>query len=204
MAAVLIDNYDSFTHILRQLIEKAAGSNIHIVKNDRIDHALLEKAELIILSPGPGKPQEAGELMQVIEKYHLLKPILGICLGHQALGMFFGAELIQQDQVTHGIGSILSISREVNSPLSKLDEPVCAGRYHSWILKKESFPESLAITAEDEKGQIMAFQHRELPIVGLQFHPESYLSNQGTRIISNFFQGVMAPINGANEGHLLQ
>ena len=204
MAAVLIDNYDSFTHILRQLIERASGSDIHILKNDRIDHGLLEKAELIILSPGPGRPQDAGEMMQVIEKYHLLKPMLGICLGHQALGIFFGAELIQQNQITHGIASILSISREVNTPLSKLDEPVCVGRYHSWLLKKESFPESLAITAEDEEGQVMAFQHRKLPIVGLQFHPESYMTDQGAGIISSFFQGVRAPKNGAKYDKLLR
>jgi anthranilate synthase component 2 len=185
MKLLVFDNYDSFTFNLVQLVENITGLPVAVYRNDQISLEQIEAYDKIILSPGPGLPEEAGLLLPLIRKYAPTKSILGVCLGHQAIGEVFGGKLINLKQVFHGVATPISVIREV--PLFKGMEAVFpVGRYHSWVVSRESFPEELEVTAEDEQGYIMALQHRSYDVTGVQFHPESVLTPQGEQILRNW------------------
>jgi glutamine amidotransferase of anthranilate synthase or aminodeoxychorismate synthase len=184
MKTVIIDNYDSFTYNLSHLV-KELGADVTVLRNDRFKLADLAQFDKIILSPGPGIPSEAGLLLDVILKYSSSKPMLGVCLGHQAIGEAFGGTLTNLSDVFHGVATPCRISK--SDPIFKgLPDEITVGRYHSWVVDKAGFPSSLEITALSDEGQIMALRHRDLPVHGIQFHPESVLTPQGRTIIQNF------------------
>jgi anthranilate synthase component 2 len=185
MKIVVIDNYDSFTYNLVQYLKEITKGEIEVYRNDAISIEAIEKYDAIVLSPGPGLPKDAGNLLEIIETYASQKPILGICLGHQAIGQVFGAELEKLEKVYHGIATPIRIIKEAGIFI-KQSEELIVGRYHSWIIEKSTIPDCLEILAEDENGQIMAIQHREYPVVGFQFHPESILTPKGKELLKNF------------------
>ena len=184
MKIVIIDNYDSFTYNLSHLV-KELGTEVTVLRNDQFALSQLAPFDKIILSPGPGIPSEAGLLLDVIHSYAGCKPILGVCLGHQAIGEAFGGKLENLSEVFHGVATPCHIT--VSDPLFKgLDSTITVGRYHSWVVSKKNFPSCLEITAESAEGQIMALRHHNYNIFGIQFHPESVLTPQGQTIIKNF------------------
>ncbi len=184
MKIVIIDNYDSFTYNLSHLV-KELGAEVTVVRNDQFALPELEAYDKIILSPGPGIPSEAGLLLDVIKTYAGKKPILGVCLGHQAIGECFGAQLTNLSEVFHGIAT--EGTQFGNDPIfAGLPQRITMGRYHSWVVSKDGLPSCLEITAESDEGQIMALRHREYDIHGIQFHPESVLTPEGRKIIENF------------------
>ena len=184
MRIVIIDNYDSFTYNLAHLV-KSLGAEVTVLRNDRFALEELEAFDKIILSPGPGIPSEAGLLLDVIRTYAGHKPMLGVCLGHQAIGEVFGARLENLRDVFHGVATE---GRQFGTdPLFRgLPERIVMGRYHSWVVGREGFPDCLEITAVSDEGQIMALRHREFDIHGIQFHPESVLTPDGAVIIRNW------------------
>lgn len=186
MKIVIIDNYDSFTYNLSHLV-KELGGDVIVWRNDQFDLPDLLPFDKIILSPGPGIPSEAGLLLDVIRTYAGRKPILGVCLGHQAIGEAFGAKLTNLTEVFHGVATE---GRQLANDyiFDGLPQRITMGRYHSWVVSKENFPDCLEITAESDEGQIMALRHRELDIRGIQFHPESVLTPDGRKMISNFLK----------------
>ena len=186
MKIVIIDNYDSFTYNLSHLL-KELGAEIDVVRNDKFELMDLEQYDKIVLSPGPGIPSEAGLLLDVIRKYAGRKPILGVCLGHQAIGEVFGASLENLKEVYHGVqteGTQLGNDYIFEG----LPERVMMGRYHSWVVAKDSVPECLEVTAMSDDGEIMAMRHRQYDIHGIQFHPESVLTPEGKTIVGNFLK----------------
>jgi anthranilate synthase component 2 len=184
MKIVIIDNYDSFTYNLSHLV-KELGAEVTVVRNDLFALPELEAYDKIILSPGPGIPSEAGLLLDVIKTYAGKKPILGVCLGHQAIGECFGAQLTNLSEVFHGVAT--EGTQFGNDPIfAGLPQRITMGRYHSWVVSKDGLPSCLEITAESDEGQIMALRHKEYDIHGIQFHPESVLTPEGRKIISNF------------------
>ena len=184
MKIVIIDNYDSFTYNLSHLV-KELGAEVTVVRNDQFALPELEAYDKIILSPGPGIPSEAGLLLDVIRTYAGKKPILGVCLGHQAIGECFGAQLTNLSEVFHGVAT--EGTQFGNDPIfAGLPQRITMGRYHSWVVSKDGLPSCLEITAESDEGQIMALRHKEYDIHGIQFHPESVLTPEGRKIISNF------------------
>lgn len=181
MKIVIIDNYDSFTYNLSHLV-KELGAEVTVYRNDQFAMEQLEEYDKIILSPGPGIPSEAGLLLDVIRTYAGRKSILGVCLGHQAIGESFGAKLTNLSEVFHGVAT--EATNFHNDPiLASLPDRVTIGRYHSWVVDKEGLPSCLEVTMESDEGQIMALRHREYDIHGIQFHPESVLTPQGKDII---------------------
>ena len=184
MKIVIIDNYDSFTYNLSHLV-KELGAEVTVVRNDQFELEDLEPFSKIILSPGPGIPSEAGLLLDVIRTYAGKKPILGVCLGHQAIGEAFGGKLENLSDVFHGVATPCHIVAD-DPIFSGIEHDITIGRYHSWVVSKENFPDCLEVTAVSDEGQIMALRHRELNIRGIQFHPESVLTPDGTTIIRNF------------------
>ena len=184
MRVVLIDNYDSFTYNLSHLM-KELGVEVSVVRNDQFDMADLEPYSKIVLSPGPGIPSEAGLLTDVIRTYAGRKPILGVCLGHQAIGEVFGARLENLSDVFHGVATPCHIVAD--DPLfSGLERDITVGRYHSWVVSRVQLPDCLEVTAVSDEGQVMALRHRELNVRGIQFHPESVLTPEGRKMIQNF------------------
>ena len=184
MKTVIIDNYDSFTYNLSHLV-KELGAEVCVVRNDRFNLDDIDAFDKIILSPGPGIPSEAGLLLDVIRRYAGKKPILGVCLGHQAIGEAFGGTLENLSEVFHGVATPCHIIAEY--PLFKGIAPDFeVGRYHSWVVSKENFPDCLEVTAVSDEGQVMALRHRTMEIHGIQFHPESVLTPKGRIIIQNF------------------
>lgn len=185
MAILIVDNYDSFTYNLFHYVEMVTNEPVRVVYNDKISPEETDKYETIIFSPGPGLPQNAGNMPAILNRPFAGKKILGVCLGHQAIGEYFGARLINKGQVHHGVTSTMYCTAD--SPLWKdIPKEFEAGRYHSWTLDKQNFPENLLITAEDDTGEIMAIRHRQLPVFGVQFHPESIMTPHGLQIIKNF------------------
>lgn len=183
---VIIDNYDSFTYNLSHLV-KELGAEVTVLRNDQFQLADLEPYGKIILSPGPGIPSEAGLLLDVIRTYAGKKPILGVCLGHQAIGEVFGARLENLTQVFHGVATPCQVVAD--DPIFEgLERTITVGRYHSWVVATDGLPECLEVTALSDEGQIMALRHREYDIHGIQFHPESVLTPEGKTIIKNFIQ----------------
>lgn len=186
MKIVIIDNYDSFTYNLSHLL-KELGADVTVVRNDKFELKDLEQYDKIVLSPGPGIPSEAGLLLDVIRTYAGRKPILGVCLGHQAIGEVFGASLENLKEVYHGVqteGTQLGNDYIFEGQ----PERVMMGRYHSWVVAKDSVPECLEVTAMSDDGEIMAMRHRQYDIHGIQFHPESVLTPEGKTIVGNFLK----------------
>ena len=184
MKIVIIDNYDSFTYNLSHLV-KELGAEVTVVRNDQFELADLEPYSKIILSPGPGIPSEAGLLLDVIKTYAGKKPILGVCLGHQAIGESFGGKLENLSDVFHGVATPCRIIAD--DPIcSGIERTITIGRYHSWVVSNEGLPDCLEVTAISDEGQIMALRHRELNVRGIQFHPESVLTPDGRKMLQNW------------------
>ena len=184
MKIVIIDNYDSFTYNLSHLV-KELGAAVDVVRNDQFELEDLEAYSKIILSPGPGIPSEAGLLLDVIKTYAGRKPILGVCLGHQAIGESFGGKLENLSDVFHGVATPCHII--VDDPIfSGIERNITIGRYHSWVVSNEGLPDCLEVTAVSDEGQIMALRHRELNVRGIQFHPESVLTPDGRKMLQNW------------------
>ena len=183
---VIIDNYDSFTYNLAHLV-KQLGAKVEVFRNDQFTLNKLERFTKIILSPGPGIPEEAGLLMDVIRTYAGRKPMLGVCLGHQAIAEVFGGKLVNLKEVYHGIAT--EGTQFGNDPIfSGLPKRIVMGRYHSWVVDRAGFPDCLEVTAMSDDGQIMALRHRNYNIHGIQFHPESVLTPEGATIVRNWLQ----------------
>ncbi|MFT3844716.1 MAG: aminodeoxychorismate/anthranilate synthase component II [Lacibacter sp.] len=192
MKILVFDNYDSFTYNLVHLVEKITHSKVDVYRNDQIALEKVKDYDKIILSPGPGIPEEAGLLLPLIKEYAATKSILGVCLGHQAIGEAFGGTLTNLSSVFHGVATHIKIESEKSKPASflfeGLPEEIEVGRYHSWVVSKENFPAELEITAEDETGMIMALQHKTYDVQGVQFHPESVLTPVGEQIMRNWLK----------------
>lgn len=186
MKTVIIDNYDSFTYNLAHLV-KELGAEVSVVRNDQFRLSELKPFDKIILSPGPGIPTEAGLLMDVIDAYAPVKPILGVCLGHQAIGEYFGGKLTNLSQVFHGIASTISITAP-DYIYKELPAQVQVGRYHSWVVDNEGLPDCLEVTSVSEEGQIMSLRHKQYDVRGIQYHPESVLTPEGRKIIVNWLK----------------
>lgn len=192
MKILVFDNYDSFTYNLVHLVEKITHTKVDVYRNDQIPLEKVKAYDKIILSPGPGIPEEAGLLLPLIKEYAATKSILGVCLGHQAIGEAFGGTLTNLSTVFHGVATPIKIqsskNKKQNSVLNDLPETIEVGRYHSWVVNKEGFPADLEITAEDETGMIMALQHKTYDVQGVQFHPESVLTPMGEVILRNWLK----------------
>ena len=184
MKTVIIDNYDSFTYNLAHLV-KALGAEVTVLRNDQFSIDALEAYDKIILSPGPGIPSEAGLLLDIIKTYAGRKPMLGVCLGHQAIGEAFGARLENLSEVFHGVATPAHIVAD-DPIFCGLPKTFTVGRYHSWVVATDQLPDCLTVTAVSDEGQIMALRHKEYDIHGIQFHPESVLTPEGSIIIKNF------------------
>lgn len=184
MKICIIDNYDSFTYNLSHLV-KQLGAEVTVLRNDRFTLPQLKPFDKLILSPGPGIPSEAGLLLDVIRSYADSKPMLGVCLGEQAIGEAFGGKLTNLIDVFHGVQTPIDIVAD--DPLfAGLPRKIEVGRYHSWVVDRTDFPDCLEVTALSSEGYIMALRHRHYPIHGIQFHPESVLTPQGKQMISNW------------------
>lgn len=187
----LIDNYDSFTYNLVQLVEQA-GARVTVLRNDRFALPDLADYDKLLLSPGPGIPSEAGLLLPVIKTYASSKPILGVCLGEQAIGEAFGAKLCNLSDVFHGVQTEISLPSPQHPELADdylfdgLPPRMAVGRYHSWVVSRDGLPDTLDVTAVSDEGLIMGLRHRTLDVHGIQFHPESVLTPLGERIIRNW------------------
>lgn len=190
MKILVFDNYDSFTYNLVHLIEKILNGKVDVYRNDQLPLEKVADYDKIILSPGPGIPSEAGLLLPLIEAYAATKSILGVCLGHQAIGEAFGAKLINLQSVFHGVATPINIRMKDDKPASSLFEglqaTIEAGRYHSWVIAPETLPDVFEVTATDEAGMIMGIQHKTYDVQGVQFHPESILTPDGESILRNW------------------
>ena len=183
---LLIDNYDSFTYNLLHLI-KSLGYEADVRRNDAISIEEVEAYDKIVLSPGPGIPSEAGLLLEIVKQFAPTKSILGVCLGHQAIGEAFGAKLINLKEVHHGVASKINVTCD-DILFKGLDSSFEAGRYHSWAVSPAGFPAELEVTALDTSGEIMALRHRKYDVRGVQFHPESVLTPVGSKIMQNWLE----------------
>ncbi len=181
----LIDNYDSFTYNLLHYLEQL-NATVTVFRNDAFELEDLEIFDKILLSPGPGIPDEAGQLKLIILRYSKTKSILGICLGQQAIGEFFGGSLVNLEKAQHGVKTHIRQTEAKDYIFKGLPNSFDVGRYHSWIVSNDNFPSTLEITAIDDNDQIMALRHRELDVRGVQFHPESILTPFGKKIIENW------------------
>lgn len=185
MKILVIDNYDSFTYNLVHALKKFEGVAVEVKRNDEVAEGEPDLYDKIVFSPGPGLPEEAGSMLSIIKNYAGKKPMLGVCLGHQAIGESFGGTLQNMNNVLHGIATPITVVSK-SYLFNGLPDTFDAGRYHSWIVEKESLPSVLEITSTDKEGRIMSFQHREFDIQGVQFHPESILTPLGEKILENW------------------
>ncbi len=186
MKVLILDNYDSFTYNLVQYVEEIIGEEITVKRNDEISLEAVDDFDVIILSPGPGLPEQAGIMPELLKKYKSSKKILGVCLGHQAIIECFGGEIINLEKVFHGVATEIKQTNE-NKLFAGIPKTFKAGRYHSWVGQEKSFPTELVITAVDNTGEIMALRHKTLPIHAVQFHPESIMTPYGRKMLANFF-----------------
>ncbi len=187
MKILVFDNYDSFTYNLVHLVEKILHLKVEVFRNDEISLDKVGEYDKIILSPGPGIPEEAGLLLPLIRRYAPHSSILGVCLGHQAIGQAFGGKLHNLETVYHGVAMPLKDIDQESSLFKGVSNGEEVGRYHSWIVQDEDLPAALKVTARDENGHIMALEHREFDVKGVQFHPESVLTPCGETIMRNWF-----------------
>lgn len=183
MKIAVIDNYDSFTYNLVHYFE-AFDVTVTVKRNDAFDIEELEAFDRIVLSPGPGLPKDAGLMMKVIDRYHQSKPMMGVCLGHQALAEYFGDSLYNMDEIYHGMSSVISVDKE-HYLFEGMDSEVEVGRYHSWAVKDLSKHWDIIAKGVDE-DVVMAMEHKEFPLIGIQFHPESVMTPQGKQMIKNW------------------
>jgi len=192
MKILVFDNYDSFTYNLVHLVEKIIGEKVEVYRNDKITLEEVNRFDKIILSPGPGIPEEAGLLLPLIKAYAPTKSMLGVCLGHQAIGQAFGGNLVNLSTVYHGVATPVMIDQDRRIPENDLfiglPPTIEVGRYHSWVISEENFPGDLQVTARDAGGQIMALQHQRYDVQGVQFHPESVLTPDGEKIMRNWLR----------------
>lgn len=187
MKILLVDNYDSFTYNLVELIrQQDMVLQIDVVRNDKITIEEVAAYDKILLSPGPSVPQKAGIMLDLIRRYASEKPILGICLGHQAIGQAFGGDLVNIETVMHGIQSEVSLASHYL--FEGIEDKISIGRYHSWSIAEDNFPEDLEVLGRSDDGQIMALAHKEYDVCGLQFHPESVMTPEGGRILRNWIK----------------
>lgn len=187
---LLIDNYDSFTYNLAHLLEEIEGVELTVTRNKNIPKEVQSNFDGVLLSPGPGIPEEAGDLITFLKEHIDKLPILGVCLGHQAIAEVLGGKLKNTRKVYHGVSTNVINHRNNDGILKELGEEFQAGRYHSWIVDQIVLPEALEVTASIKDGTIMAFAHRELPVYGVQFHPESILTPNGKKILENWVKGI--------------
>ncbi len=186
MKILVFDNYDSFTYNLVHLVEKIVDDTVEVHRNDQIALEDVKRFDKIILSPGPGLPRDAGLLLPLIKEYAPSKSILGVCLGHQAIGEAFGGKLVNLSTVFHGVATPLRITNPESPVLHGLSGEIEVGRYHSWVVSDELFPETLEVTARDDNNYIMALQHKTFDVQGVQFHPESVLTPKGEQMMRNW------------------
>ena len=194
MKILIFDNYDSFTYNLVHVVEKIIHEKVDVYRNDKIPLEKINEYDKIILSPGPGLPCESGLLLPLIKEYASSKSILGVCLGQQAIGEVFGGKLTNLKEVYHGVATKITVKEKrthsENDVFKSLPDEIEVGRYHSWIVSKENFPDDLEITAEDDNGYIMALRHKNFDVQGVQFHPESVLTPMGETIMRNWLNVV--------------
>ncbi|MBC7883973.1 MAG: aminodeoxychorismate/anthranilate synthase component II [Saprospiraceae bacterium] len=183
---VIIDNYDSFTYNLVHMVNEIIDTEVTILRNDQFEVKELDFFDYIILSPGPGLPDEAGLLKEVISTYAQTKKIFGVCLGLQAIGEVFGGQLKNLSKVFHGMKTIMWKTDNTDPILDGIPIQFEAGRYHSWVINKINCPDNLLITAVDGEGEIMAVRHKDYQVYGVQFHPESMMTPDGKKMLSNF------------------
>ncbi|CAL2095701.1 aminodeoxychorismate/anthranilate synthase component II [Tenacibaculum sp. 190524A02b] len=190
MKILILDNYDSFTYNLVHMVEKITDKFPDVYRNDEISIEEVGVYDLIILSPGPGIPDEAGILKEVIKTYAGKLPIFGVCLGLQAITEVFGGTIINMNEVFHGVATDMKVIQKEAIIFKNVPTVFPAARYHSWIASKENLPDTLEITAVDEDGEIMAIRHKEYPISAVQFHPESILTEVGEQLVRNFIDSI--------------
>lgn len=187
---LVFDNYDSFTYNLVHMVEKIIHGKVTVARNDKIELSDIDKFDKIILSPGPGLPEESGLLLPLIKEYAPTKSILGVCLGQQAIAQSFGGSLVNLKTVYHGVATTINVNNQrvqpKNDVFKNLPSVLEVGRYHSWIVNKDDFPVELEITAEDENGYIMGLRHKKFDVQGMQFHPESVLTPDGEMMMRNW------------------
>ena len=185
MKILVFDNYDSFTYNLVHYIEKVSDAKVDVFRNDKITLPEIKKYDKILLSPGPGIPNEAGILLEVIKEFAPTKSILGVCLGQQAIGEVYGSKLINLDSVYHGVATVMEVVKE-DVMFKGIPRKFKGGRYHSWVVDEKNFPKELEITVKDENGYVMGLRHKKYNVRGVQFHPESILTEHGLKMISNW------------------
>ncbi len=183
---LVIDNYDSFTYNLVHLIKELVDTQVDVVRNDQIPLEEVDKYDVIVLSPGPGIPDEAGLLKEIIREYAPKKKMLGVCLGQQAIGEVFGSQLKNLDDVFHGVETPMMLTDVSCQLFDGIAQTFQAGRYHSWVIDKSTLSPDLEITCTDEYNEIMAIKHKEYNVYAIQFHPESVLTPDGEKMMSNF------------------
>lgn len=188
MKLLVFDNYDSFTYNLVHMVEKILHQKVEVYRNDQIPLEAIKQYDKIILSPGPGLPSESGLLLPLIKEYAASKSILGVCLGQQAIGEVFGGTLYNLPKVYHGVATNCKIVKRAGRLFDNIPDEFEIGRYHSWVVAPENFPPDLEITAVDDNDMIMALQHKQYDVLGVQFHPESVLTPLGETIIRNWLK----------------
>lgn len=184
---LMIDNYDSFTFNIVQYLEQM-GEDVVVFRNDKVTVDRIDKLkpQMIFLSPGPGTPRDAGVTVDVVREFHKTIPIMGICLGHQSIGYAFGGEIVRAGRIMHG--KVSPVHHDGKTIFTGLPDPFTAGRYHSLVVRPETLPSCLEVSARTAEGEIMGLRHKEFPVEGIQFHPESVLTPQGKRILRNFIK----------------
>jgi anthranilate synthase component II len=186
MRVLIVDNYDSFTYNLFQLLRESGCNDISVIKNDRVVLEDLKAFDKIVFSPGPGIPNEAPIMGDIIAEFHHNKSILGVCLGHQAIGCFYGARLVNLSEPQHGISSHLKITDADENLFHGISAGIRVGRYHSWVIEEASLPDCLKVTSKSVDNYIMSVAHCLYDIRGMQFHPESYITTNGIKMIQNW------------------
>ena len=201
MIILVLDNYDSFTYNLVQYIKELTGTLPTVKRNDEITLDDVNAFDTIVLSPGPGLPADAGIMPALIQRYAPTKNILGVCLGHQAIGEAFGGQLYNLDNVYHGVATPIFITDSQDKIFKNVPQEIVAGRYHSWAVVKEGLPDCFQITAVDKEGAIMAMSHKTYNVKGVQFHPESVMTPYGKQMLKNFLQPAKSSVE---QSHALE
>jgi len=186
MKILVLDNYDSFTYNLVHYLEELTGEKVDVFRNDEIPMENVSRYDKIVLSPGPGVPSDAGIMEDLIKEYAPTKSILGVCLGCQAIAEAFGGSIRNMNKVFHGVATPVTVTDKDEELFRDLPQTFPAGRYHSWIVNRKDMPEELTVTSVDEENEIMSIRHKTLDVRGVQFHPESILTENGKQMIKNW------------------